>query len=237
MNRNHRQWKRTAAYAAVLLLFLFLLWGLWATGFFQVAHSPEGMQEYIQQFAPYSHGVFFLLQLISVILAPIPSNLTTVAGGLLFGAGAAFLITTAAVILGSAIVFLLSRGIGQPFAQRFISGKSWERYGGVIRRKRDVFLFLAFLFPFFPDDLLCIMAGLTDISFRRFLILVLLGRPWGLLVAAAVGGSVIAIPWWGMALLGVGGLLLFLIALRYGDRIEDGIIDRLNQPDSHEISL
>ncbi len=232
MNGNHWQWKRTAAWTAVLLLFLFLCWGLWATGFFQVVNSPQGMQDYIQQFAPYSHAVFFLLQLISVILAPIPSNLTTVAGGLLFGCWTSFLITTAAVILGSAIVFQLSRNLGQSFAQRFISGKSWDRYGEIIRRKRDVFLFLAFLFPFFPDDLLCIMAGLTDVSFRRFLLLVILGRPWGLLVSAAVGSSVVTIPWWGMALLGLGGLVLFLLALRYGEQIESAIIHRLQRSKS-----
>ena len=230
MNGNHRQLKRTAAIGTVHLLFMFLCWGLWRTGFFMVASSPEGMQAYIQQFAPYSHAVFFLLQLISVILAPIPSNLTTVAGGLLFGAWASFLITTLAVILGSVIVFQLSRSLGRPFSERFINGKTWERYDEVIRRKRDVFLFLAFLFPFFPDDLLCIMSGLTNISFRRFLLLVVLGRPWGLLVAAAVGGSVVSIPWWGMALLGVGGLALFLGALRYGDRVEEWVIARLNRP-------
>lgn len=230
MNGNRRKLKRTAAWTAVLLLFLFLLWSLWSTGFFQVVHSPEGMREYIERFSPYSHLVFFLLQLVSVIVAPIPSNLTTVAGGLLFGAWSAFFITTAAVILGSVIVFQLSRNLGRSFAQRFVSGKAWERYGEVIRRKRDVFLFLAFLFPFFPDDLLCIMAGLTDVSFRRFLFLVILGRPWGLLAAAAVGGSVVSIPWRGMILLGLGGLTLFLLVLRYGDRMEDAVIHRLERP-------
>ena len=92
MNGNHRQLKRTAVLTAVLLLCFFLCWSLWASGFFQVVHSPDGMRDYIQQFATYSHAVFFLLQLISVILAPIPSNLTTLAGGLLFGAWASFLI-------------------------------------------------------------------------------------------------------------------------------------------------
>lgn len=229
MNGNHRNGKRTAAWAAVLLLFLFLFWWLWSTGFFQVIHSPEEMRNYIQRFAPYSHLVFFLLQLASVIVAPIPSNLTTVAGGLLFGCWGAFLLTTCAVILGSALVFQLSRGLGQRFARRFINGKLWDRYGDLIRRKRDVFLFLAFLFPFFPDDLLCIMAGLTEIPFRRFLLLVILGRPWGLLASAAVGSSVVTIPWWGMVLLGIGGLVLFLLTLRYGDRMENAIIQLLGR--------
>lgn len=232
MKGNHRKEKRAAAWTAVLLLFLFFCWWLWRTGFFQVIHSPEGMREYIQRFAPYSQAVFFLLQLISVIVAPIPSNLTTVAGGLLFGCWSSFLITTAAVILGSALVFQLSRSLGQAFARRFISGKLWDRYGEIIRRKRDVFLFLAFLFPFFPDDLLCIMAGLTDVPFRRFLLLVVLGRPWGLLASAAVGSSAVSIPWWGMVLLGAGGLAVFLLTLRYGDRAESAIIQLLERSKS-----
>ncbi len=52
-----------------------------------------------------------------------------------------------------------------------------------------MFLTLAFLFPFFPDDLLCILAGLSSLSFRCFAVIVLLARPWGLLFASALGGA------------------------------------------------
>ena len=58
---------------------------LWKTGFFAAASTVEGMQGYIERFSPYSQLVFFLIQLASVILAPIPSNLSAVAGGILFG--------------------------------------------------------------------------------------------------------------------------------------------------------
>ena len=189
----------------------------------------EALHQYIQQFAPYSHLVFFLIQLASIIIAPIPSNLTTAAGGLLFGTGAAFLLSTTATILGSIIVFQLSRVLGGPFVERFISDRNLNRYREVLRRKCDTFLLLAFLFPFFPDDLICIMAGLTQISFRRFLFLVIIGRPWGLLAAAAVGGSTLQIPLWGMVLLGVAGLFIFILAMRYGDRFEDAVIEKLKR--------
>ncbi len=224
--------KRTgwlAALTATVLLLVLLAWGLWSSGFFEAIRTTRGLRDYIQRFTPYSHLVFFGIQLASVILAPIPSNLTAAAGGVLFGALTAFLLTWMAVVLGSAIVFLLGRALGRPFAERFISRRNLERYGEVIRRKRDVFLLLAFLFPFFPDDLLCIMAGLTEISFRRFLLLVALARPWGLLVASAVGGSALRIPLWGMVLLGLGGLALFLLAMKYGDRFEARIIERLKK--------
>ena len=70
------------------------------------------------------------------------------------------------------------------------------------------------------------MAGLTELSLPRFLVLVILFRPWGLLVAGAVGGSVVSIPLWGMVLLGLGGLSIFLLGMKYGDRLEEALLHR-----------
>ncbi|MEL4861358.1 VTT domain-containing protein [Pseudoflavonifractor phocaeensis] len=220
-------WGVTLVITLVLLALLVFL--LWSSGFFAAIGSPGELRRYIERFTPYSHFVFFAIQLASVILAPIPSNLTAAVGGLLFGTLPAFLLTAGAVTLGSVIVFQLGRTLGRPFAERFISRRNLEKYGEVIRRKRDVFLFLAFLFPFFPDDLICIMAGLTDVPFRRFLVLVAVARPWGLLVASALGGSALSIPLWGMVLLDLGGLALFLWAMKYGDRFEEAVLRRLKK--------
>ena len=178
---------------------------LWRSGFFQAAASQEGLRAYIQQFSPYSHLCFFLVQLLSVVLAPIPSNSTALAGGVLFGTWPSFLMTFAAVALGSLLVFTLARGLGREAVNRLVGRKVSEKYREVIQAKTDVFLVLAFLFPFFPDDLICILAGLTTIPFRRFLVIALLTRPWGLLAASALGGSALSIPLWAMIPLALAG--------------------------------
>ena len=216
-------WVFVLAALAVIVLVMY------RTGFFAAMRTKNGLAQYISATAPWSHLVYFLIQLASVIVTPIPSNITAAVGAVLFGLWPSFLLTWAAVAAGSALVFLLARALGQKFADQFVSQKLSDKYLDVIRRKRDVFLALAFLFPFFPDDLLCILAGLTDISFRRFFILVLLTRPWGLLVACAVGSSTLSIPLWGMALLGAAGLVLFLLAMKYGDRVEAAILERLKK--------
>ncbi len=216
-------WVLVLAALAVIVLVMY------RTGFFAAMRTKNGLAQYISATAPWSHLVYFLIQLASVIVAPIPSNITAAVGAVLFGLWSSFLLTWAAVAAGSALVFLLARALGQKFADQFVSQKLSDKYLDVIRRKRDVFLALAFLFPFFPDDLLCILAGLTDISFRRFFILVLLTRPWGLLVACAVGSSTLSIPLWGMALLGAAGLVLFLLAMKCGDRVEAAILERLKK--------
>lgn len=221
---------KTRRIVLLLAVALLLVGGglfLYQTGFFAAAASMEGLREYIDRFAPYSHLCLFFVQFLSVVLAPIPSNVTSVAGGLLFGTWPAFLLTYAAVVAGSLLVFTLARGLGQDFADRLVSRKLSEKYQALLETKAPVFLTLAFLFPFFPDDILCILAGVTRISWQHFLVIVLLTRPWGLLFACALGGSTISLPWWGMALIGAAGLGLFLLGMKYGDRVEAAILARL----------
>ena len=218
---------------AVLLLVLLLLAGggalLWRSGLFAAFGSLEAMQAYIARFAPYSHLVFFLIQLLSVILAPIPSNVTALAGGALFGTWPAFLLTWGAVVLGSAAVFAVARKLGRDFVERVVSRSSISRYLDVIQRKQDTFLVLAFLFPFFPDDVLCILAGLTTMPFRRFLLIALLTRPWGLLAASALGGSTLSLPPWAMALLAAAGIGVFLVCMKYGDKWEGKLLEHFKK--------
>ena len=221
--------KNCILWAAAILLLGGCVLGLYLTGFFEAASSPESIKAYIEASAPWSHLVFFFLQLVSSIVAPIPSNITALAGAILFGTIPAFLLTWAAVILGSLIVFSLARALGQDVVGRFVGRKMSARYLDVIRRKRDTFLFLAFLFPFFPDDILCILAGLTEISWKRFLSLCLVARPWGLLVSCAVGGSALEFPLWAMIALGAAGAAVFVLAMIYGDRIEEKLVEKFRR--------
>ena len=131
--------------------------------------------------------------------------------------------------LGSALVFALARGLGQGFVQRLAGERASGRYLELLRRKRDVFLLVAFLFPFFPDDVLCILAGLTEIPFKRFILLVVIARPWGLLAACAVGGNAVKLPLPAMIALGALGAVLAALALKYGDRAEEAILKRINR--------
>lgn len=221
--------QKAAGFAAALLLLAGGGWFLYSSGFFQAVQSLDALRAYIDRFTPYSHLLFFLVQFLSVVLAPIPSNITAAAGGVLFGTWPAFLLTFAAVVTGSLLVFWLARVLGRDFADRIVSQKLSEKYQGILHAKASAFLTLAFLFPFFPDDMLCILAGLTSMSFRRFTLIVLLARPWGLLFASALGGATLGMSPWVMVPVAVFGLALFLLGLKYGDKVEEMILGRLKK--------
>jgi uncharacterized membrane protein YdjX (TVP38/TMEM64 family) len=108
-----------------------------------------------------------------------------------------------------------------------VEQKVSDKYLSLLERKRDSFLVLVFLFPFFPDDLICILAGLTDIPFRRFALIVLLTRHWGLMVASLAGANLFTAPGWMLPVLAAAGVILFLLGLRYGDAVEESLLRRL----------
>jgi uncharacterized membrane protein YdjX (TVP38/TMEM64 family) len=187
----------------------------------QVFSSRESLQQFVHQFDPYGPLAFFLIQSFQVIAAPIPGNITALAGGALFGLWTGFALSTAGLIAGSVAAFFIARVYGRPLVERFVRPDLIDRYIDSVAERHFVLLFLVFLFPFFPDDALCLIAGITALPFHVFLLLVLLGRPPGMFVSSLVGSGIAVVPWWGWVIIaGVSAVVLFF-AYRYKDVLDE----------------
>ncbi len=183
--------------------------------------SIEAFRKYIGGYGDRAYIAFFIIQFISVIIAPIPSNISTAAGGAIFGMWASFIISTLAIIAGSAVVFIAARKLGRPFVEKFVSPRISGRYEKHISSANgEVLLALLFFLPLLPDDAICFLAGLSRIRLNRYLFIMLLTRPWGILAASAVGSSDIIIEWWVWAIISL--IILWLIKRR--DEIEQKVI-------------
>ena len=199
-------------------------YALWKNGIFEKINSVEALREVIAGAGMWAGLVYFVLQMMTVIIAPIPSNISMMAGALALGFWPAMILGVLAVVVGSVIVFLAARALGRNAVQRFLDKGVMDKYLPIIEEKQDVFLFLTMLFPFFPDDALCMLAGLTNIPLGRFVVIMALGRPWGLIVAALLGSGSISLPIWAWAIIGVIGLLVFVLAMKYSAQIEEALL-------------
>ncbi len=216
--------KRLARWALIAVALLALAgagYALVKSGLLEEINSVEDLRALIGRAGPMTGVAYFLLQMMTVIIAPIPSNVTMMAGALALGFWPAMILGVLAVICGSVIVFLTARALGRNAVQRFLDRGVMERYLPVIEEKQDMFLFLTMLFPFFPDDALCILAGLTTIPLRRFVLILAAARPWGLVFAALLGSGSIQMPVWGWVLLAVPMIAVFILAMRYSRQIEE----------------
>lgn len=216
--------KRLARWALIAVALLALAgagYALVKSGLLEEIDSVEDLRALIGRAGPMAGVAYFLMQMMTVIVAPIPSNVTMMAGALALGFWPAMILGVLAVICGSVIVFLAARALGRNAVQRFLDRGVMERYLPVIEEKQDMFLFLTMLFPFFPDDALCILAGLTTIPLRRFVLILAAARPWGLVFAALLGSGSIQMPVWGWVLLAVPMIAVFILAMRYSRQIEE----------------
>lgn len=158
-------------------------------GLFPQLTDPGWVRATVAGFGPFAPLAFVCLQTAQVILAPIPGQMLAGVGGYLFGPLRGTVYSMAGVLLGSAAVFVVSRAYGRPYVERVLDTATVDRWDGVVDRVGVPGLFVLFLLPTFPDDLLCAVAGCTDIRLRRFLTLVLVGRTPSFLAVAYAGGE------------------------------------------------
>lgn len=195
----------------------------------RIFSSTEEMRAFVESFGATAPIIFFLLQTLQIIAAPIPGNVTALVGGILFGFWKSFLITAAALVAGSSIAFLLAKLYGRPLVERFVKPQIIDKYLDSKAKKYTMYLFLLFLFPFFPDDALCFIAGLTGISYKSFLCIVIIARPPGMAFSSLVGSGAITIAWWGWALIVLFSAAFIFCSIRHGEKIEDWLISKIRR--------
>ena len=200
--KEHRKIVRRLVIALAVIAALAICgYALWKTGVFERINSVEELREVISGAGAWAGVVYFFLQMMTVIVAPIPSNISMMAGALALGFWKAMILGVLAVVAGSMIVFLAARALGRNAIQRFLDKGVMDKYLPVIEEKQDMFLFLTMLFPFFPDDALCLLAGLTYISLGRFTAIMVLACPWELIVAALMGSGSLSMQLWAWVIL------------------------------------
>ncbi len=220
-------WKFWLTVGIVVVLVAAALWWLQRTGGFAVFSSPEAMQAYVKGYGAWAPVVFFLLQAAQVVAAPIPGNVTAMAGGFLFGFWKATALSIGATVVGSVAAFALARGFGRPLVVRLVGASVVDKYVDIVSRKGLPLLFAMFLLPFFPDDALCFIAGLAAVSWPVFLLMMLFTRPPGLIMSSLVGSGVVQMPIWGWVLIGAAALALVWLSYRYGEKINEWLLRRM----------
>lgn len=128
--------------------------------------------------------IFILFQIIQVIIPILPGGVSLTIGVVSFGTGWGFLYNYIGIVIGSIFSFLLVRKIGKPFIKALVSEKSYNKY--IVRlenqKKFPLFFIAALLFPVAPDDLLCMLAGLTKMKVKTFILILLLCKPLSIYV-------------------------------------------------------
>lgn len=181
--KQSENWKKmvTAIFLMVCLLFCALLFKAYMDGRFD---SVETLQEYITGFGLMAPFVLTAIQAAQVVLPVLPGFFGCIVGAIMFGCAGGFWCNYIGISLGSIIAFLLARKYGQGFVSKMFPGEKYEKWARWAAESKSytMILFLGMVLPLFPDDYFCYFTGVTKMSIRKFVTIIILGKPWCILV-------------------------------------------------------
>ena len=184
----------------------------------------ERLVDRVQQAGP--AGVFILLgmQFLQIIVAFIPGEVVQIAAGLMYGPWAGALIILVGCVISSTVIYKLVHVLGAPFVQGMVSTEHLEKFRLFEKSgKLDIVVFILFLIPAMPKDVFTYIVPLTDMPYKKFIVLTTVGRIPGVLAStyAASGfasGDVVG-PVVVLAILAI----IAVLAIVFRERIMDAL--------------
>ena len=170
---------------------VFIVWA-WQKGLFT---SQETLSSYMLQAGIWGPPIFIFLQILQTVVPIIPGALTSIAGVYIYGNWIGNIYNYIGIVIGSIIAFYLARQYGQQFVKSMVSEHTYNRYINWLDKGQWFDYFFAFMmfFPVSPDDFLCMLAGLTKMTYKKFIIIILVFKPFTL--AAYTIGLRFIIDW------------------------------------------
>lgn len=206
----------------LVLVYFTLVW----TGMWEKLNSVDKLKSFILEIGFWGRFAFVTFQFLQVTFIPIPSPILVIAGSLIYGPFQAGLLSLSGILLGSAFAFFLGRVFGKKLVTFMVGREAQQKWTKFLSNYKYSFV-LMMLLPLFPDDILCLVAGLTDMSWAFFMITQLITRPIGIFtVSYFSSGEIIPYHGWGLIVWGV----LFVLAIvsiylssKYNEKIESFI--------------
>jgi uncharacterized membrane protein YdjX (TVP38/TMEM64 family) len=206
--------------ALVFAVLVGATWLLYDSGVIDFFSSRDRLQQFIGEHRAYSALLFIGLQVVQVVAAPIPGEVTGFVGGVLFGPVWGIVLSTVGLGVGSWVAFMLARWLGRPLVERLVDAETIRRYDYVMRHKGLFLALLLFFIPGFPKDYVCYLLGLGHMSVRNFLLVSVSGRLLGT-VLLTLGGTYFRDERWAELFVVVGiGVVAVLLAMIYREKLE-----------------
>ncbi len=208
-----------------IVLITAIVVAIWPT--LSIVFEPGGVETLIELITSQGPlGVLILLgmQLLQIIVAFIPGEVVQIAAGMMYGPLWGSVVILVGCVLSSMVVYELAHKLGAPFVRSMVGEKQLLKFRQFeLSGKFGVTVFILFLIPGFPKDVLTYIVPLSDMNLRTFLLLSTIGRTPGVIIStyAAAGladGNIVT-----SVIIFVVAALIAIIVLLLRNRIIDAI--------------
>lgn len=199
---KHLALKRTVGIISVVIFIALLVWITFAIGiplinqYFGSTDASKANTDFFDQLLaenPIGGRLIFLgIQILQVFVAFIPGEVVELMAGVIFGPVEGTILSILGVTIGSTIIFLLTKALGLRFVTLFVSEEKLNSFAIIKNDTRlNTLVFIIFLIPGTPKDLLTYFVGLTRMKLLPFLGISLIARIPSVLTSTLAGNYLI----------------------------------------------
>lgn len=157
--------------------------------FFSGSATAKDFEEFISGYGWWGRFIALGIQFLQVFIALIPGEFVEVGLGLAFGAVEGTIICMAGVALASALVFLLVKKWGVRVVELFVDSEKINSLKFISTEKKLSYtVFILFLIPGTPKDLLTYIVPLTRMKLSEFMIISMIARIPSI-ISSTIGGN------------------------------------------------
>ena len=142
---------------------------LYETGILETIKSFEALKQLILDTRQWGIITFIGITFLQVVFLPLPAAVTVLIGVAIYGPTVSFILSTIGTVLGSLVTFVLGKIFGKKLVVWMVGEEKTEKYAEMLNDKGRFAFVMMMLFPGFPDDILCLVAGVTAMPYQFFI--------------------------------------------------------------------
>lgn len=183
--------------------------------------SFEDILAFLEAHRTQSIFIYIAVQILQIIISVIPGQAFQFAAGYLYRYFFGLLFSLIGAVIGTTITFYMAKLLGKDAVHLFFGEERMSYFIQRLNSKRAYTLvFLLYLIPGLPKDVVSYAAGISEMNFRAFLLLSLLGRIPGMSGSLLVGALYFREHYVGMALVCILATVAFIICILKRKSIE-----------------
>ena len=195
--------------------------------------SFEDIIEFLKMYKTESILIYIGVQVLQIVISIIPGQAFQFAAGYLFGFPMGLVYSLIGAVVGTTISYYIAKFLGKDAMHLFFGEERTSYFLERLNSKKAyTIVFLIYLIPGLPKDVLSYVAGISDMNYKLFLVFSLMGRVFGMSGSLLIGAFYFKKHYVAMACIGIFAVIAFIVCVikrkeinDYMDKFYDKIVE------------
>lgn len=222
MKKDDKPTKRLIVLIAVFFSLMIAL-SLISLPYINLLSEPETQQTFKEWVTSFGIGGWLLvlcIQIIQIVIAFIPGEPVEILAGVLYGGFGGLFLCLLGCIIASSAIFMLSKRFGAPLVLKLFGKSKLDEFAFLKDAKKlETIVFILFLIPGTPKDMLTYVVGTSPMKLTQFLTISTFARIPSIISSTFIGSTIRQGEWATAILIFALTAILGVVGIKYQEKM------------------